>query len=75
MFFDNPMKPPHDRGVPSLRRSLLVNGAMAKALRHGFDQRLLESARHLGVRENRGCVFRQSRGGRVQPLQSRHRFR
>src|SRR6266403_1846414 len=75
MLFDNPVKPPHDGSVVSLRRSVLPNLAAAETMNHRFYQRLFEPARHLGVRENRGCVFRQSPGGRMQPPQFRHYLR
>src|SRR5204862_4801501 len=75
MIFDNSIKPPHDGSVVSLRRSVLPNLAAAETMNHRFYKRLFEPARHLGVRENRGCVFRQSPGGRMQPPQFRHDLR
>src|SRR4051812_32343140 len=75
MLFDNPIKPPHDGRVVPLRRSVLTNLAAAETMNHRSYQRLFEPARYLGMRENRGCVFRQSPGGRMQSPQFRHYLR
>ena len=73
IFLHCPAKPAHDGRVVPQRRIVLADFPLPEAANQGFDQRLLETARRLGVSDDFGSIFRQLPGCRVQPLKSRHR--
>jgi len=52
-----------------LRQTVLVTFAIVEAVHHGFYQRLLETARRLGLGDDFGGVLRQLLGRGVQPLE------
>ena len=68
MLFNHSVKPAHDRGVLSQRRSILIDFAIVEAVDHRFDQRLFETTRRLGMRENRWGILRKMSGGLMQSL-------
>jgi hypothetical protein len=62
----------HDDRVLALRQPGLAVVAILEATDDGFDQRLLQTPRGIGIGDNFRGVFRQA-PRRVQPLELHHR--
>jgi len=62
MLLNDPAEAADDDRMLSLRQAVVAEFAVAEAVDHGFDQRLLESTRSIGIGDNFRRVFRQISG-------------
>jgi hypothetical protein len=69
--FSHAVEASHDDRVLALRQPGLAVVAILEATDDGFDQRLLQTPRGIGIGDNFRGVFRQIPGCRVQPLELR----